>query len=136
VRILGIDHVQLSIPEGGEDAARDFYEGILGLTEVPKPRELAARGGRWFAAGGTVHLGSSDFRPAAPIALSSRTSTLRTTGAAGARSSRTTPTCGRALLHGRPRQPDRAVGAKDEGSRRDWGGDLGLLPTRGEPPRP
>ena len=66
MRILGIDHVQLSIPEGGEDAARGFYEGILGLTEVPKPRELADRGGRWFAAGGThVHLGvEADFRPA------------------------------------------------------------------------
>ena len=66
VRILAIDHVQLAMPEGGEDAARAFYAGVLGLAEVPKPAELAGRGGAWFAAGRVqVHLGvEADFRPA------------------------------------------------------------------------
>ena len=35
-----------------------FYEGLLGIPNVPKPRHLAARGGRWFERGDLkVHLG-------------------------------------------------------------------------------
>jgi catechol 2,3-dioxygenase-like lactoylglutathione lyase family enzyme len=44
-RIVAIDHVQLAMPAGGEAAARAFYEGVLGLDEVPKPAALAGRGG-------------------------------------------------------------------------------------------
>ena len=43
--VVGIDHVQLAMPEGGEETARAFYRDALGLTEVPKPADLAARGG-------------------------------------------------------------------------------------------
>jgi catechol 2,3-dioxygenase-like lactoylglutathione lyase family enzyme len=62
----GIDHVQLAMPAGGEDAARAFYAGVLGIPEVPKPPALAARGGCWFELGPTrVHVGvEADFRPA------------------------------------------------------------------------
>jgi catechol 2,3-dioxygenase-like lactoylglutathione lyase family enzyme len=62
----GIDHVQLAIPEGGEDLARSFYVGVLGLTEVPKPPALAGRGGAWFEAGTTrIHVGvETSFAPA------------------------------------------------------------------------
>lgn len=61
-----IDHVQLAMPAGEEDAARAFYAGVLGIPEVPKPPHLAARGGCWFEAGALkVHLGvDADFRPA------------------------------------------------------------------------
>jgi catechol 2,3-dioxygenase-like lactoylglutathione lyase family enzyme len=61
-----IDHVQLAMPAGGEDRARSFYGTLLGMAEVPKPDELARRGGCWFACGPVqVHLGvESDFRPA------------------------------------------------------------------------
>ena len=64
--LIGIDHVQLAIPEGGEDAARAFYGTLLGLREVPKPAALAARGGCWFAGPGiAIHLGiETPFRPA------------------------------------------------------------------------
>jgi catechol 2,3-dioxygenase-like lactoylglutathione lyase family enzyme len=64
--IVGLDHVQLAIPPGGEDAADAFYVGLLGFERVPKPEPLAARGGRWFVQGTTaVHLGvEEDFRPA------------------------------------------------------------------------
>ena len=64
--IIGIEHVQLAMPPGGEDAARAFYTGLLGLPERTKPPELAARGGCWFEAPGVkVHLGvEADFRPA------------------------------------------------------------------------
>jgi len=62
---LGIDHVQLAIPAGGEDAARAFFTA-LGIPEVPKPPALAARGGCWFEAGAVrVHVGiDDDFHPA------------------------------------------------------------------------
>jgi len=46
--LSGIDHVQLAIPPGKEDDARAFYGAILGLTEKPKPPDLAVRGGAWF----------------------------------------------------------------------------------------
>jgi catechol 2,3-dioxygenase-like lactoylglutathione lyase family enzyme len=69
--IVRIDHVQLAMPAGGESDARAFYEGLLGIPEVPKPPHLAARGGCWFEAGPEgartvrVHLGvEADFRPA------------------------------------------------------------------------
>ena len=63
---VGIDHVQLAMPVGGEPDAREFYVGVLGLVEVPKPPVMAARGGCWFEASGVrVHLGvETDFRPA------------------------------------------------------------------------
>jgi catechol 2,3-dioxygenase-like lactoylglutathione lyase family enzyme len=48
IDIVGIDHVQLSMPPGQEDEARRFYGQVLGLKEVAKPRELAGRGGCWF----------------------------------------------------------------------------------------
>ncbi len=53
-----IDHVQLAIPAGGEDQARQFFVGLLGLEEVPKPAVLAGRGGCWFERGAViVHCG-------------------------------------------------------------------------------
>ncbi|WP_425553651.1 VOC family protein [Isoptericola hypogeus] len=62
----------MACPAGGEDEARAFYGAGLGLTEVPKPPELAGRGGCWFrgyGAGGEVaaeiHVGVEDpFAPA------------------------------------------------------------------------
>lgn len=64
--VIGIDHVQLAMPEGGEGEARRFYSGLLGIPEVPKPSNLAARGGCWFERPGLkVHLGvEKDFSPA------------------------------------------------------------------------
>jgi catechol 2,3-dioxygenase-like lactoylglutathione lyase family enzyme len=61
-----IDHVQLAMPAGGEDRARAFYGGLLGMAELPKPAELAKRGGCWFASGIVqIHLGvEGDFRSA------------------------------------------------------------------------
>jgi catechol 2,3-dioxygenase-like lactoylglutathione lyase family enzyme len=61
-----IDHVQLAMPFGGEDRARSFYAGLLGMKEVAKPPELAKRGGCWFECGpAQIHLGvEEDFRPA------------------------------------------------------------------------
>ena len=76
--ILSIDHIQLAMPAapaGGEEKARAFFINILGFHEIPKPAELAKRGGAWFQnvptavelPSGTVqlHIGvEADFRPA------------------------------------------------------------------------
>ena len=61
-----LDHVQLAMPAGREADAVAFYEGVLGIPQVPKPPNLAARGGCWFERGDLkVHLGvDPDFRPA------------------------------------------------------------------------
>lgn len=48
MQILGIDHIQIAMPVGGEAEARNFYGNLLGLTEIAKPEPLAARGGCWF----------------------------------------------------------------------------------------
>jgi catechol 2,3-dioxygenase-like lactoylglutathione lyase family enzyme len=64
--ITGLDHVQVAMPRGAEEAARAFYAGLLGMTEVPKPPVLAVRGGCWFTSGtAVVHLGVEEpFSPA------------------------------------------------------------------------
>ncbi|UIX33476.1 glyoxalase [Streptomyces sp. GQFP] len=64
--IAAVDHVQLAAPPGTEDALRAYYADTLGMTEIPKPPTLAARGGCWFQAGPVqLHLGiEKDFRPA------------------------------------------------------------------------
>lgn len=64
--LAAVDHVQLAAPIGSEDLLRAYYVGVLGMTEIPKPPVLAARGGCWFASGPVqLHLGvEADFRPA------------------------------------------------------------------------
>jgi catechol 2,3-dioxygenase-like lactoylglutathione lyase family enzyme len=66
MQVQRLDHVQLAMPPGGEDRAREFYQGVLGIPEVPKPADMARRGGCWFERGELkVHLGvEAGFRPA------------------------------------------------------------------------
>ena len=63
--LLAYDHVQVAIPEGGEDRARAFFVDLIGMREVAKPDTLSPQG-CWFEAGAvSLHLGvDSDFRPA------------------------------------------------------------------------
>ena len=69
---MRLHHVQVAMPAGEEEAARAFYRDALGLVEVPKPGELAARGGCWFrvvvgdVVTAEIHLGVE--RPFAPAA--------------------------------------------------------------------
>ncbi|MBV9242944.1 MAG: VOC family protein [Acidobacteria bacterium] len=59
--LTAIHHVQISIPIGAEDEAREFYCGVLGLREIPKPDSLAGRGGFWVELGDRqVHFGAED----------------------------------------------------------------------------
>lgn len=66
MRILSIDHVQIAMPAGQEEKAIAFYVGLLGFTEIPKPSQLAQRGGAWFQSQDVqLHLGvEADFKPA------------------------------------------------------------------------
>ncbi len=59
--VVGLDHVQLAIPAGGEDRARWFFGGLLGMTEVPKPANLSSSG-CWFTGGSmALHIGPRRF---------------------------------------------------------------------------
>ena len=66
MRVVALDHIQLAMPAGREAEARAFYGRLLGIAEVPKPAELAKRGGVWFEQGALkIHLGvDPEFRPA------------------------------------------------------------------------
>lgn len=59
---VGYDHVQVCCPTGGENEARAFYGDVLGLAQVPRPAELAGRGGCWFRVGSGqgLHVGVLD----------------------------------------------------------------------------
>ncbi|MGJ8582692.1 MAG: VOC family protein [Marinosulfonomonas sp.] len=64
---MRLDHIQLAIPEGSEDKCRLFWQGLLGFSEIEKPKALQARGGIWFRCDTVeIHLGvEKEFRPAA-----------------------------------------------------------------------
>lgn len=59
--IIGLHHAQITIPKGAEKEGRNFYCGILGLTEKEKPESLKNRGGFWLEIGTSeVHVGTED----------------------------------------------------------------------------
>jgi catechol 2,3-dioxygenase-like lactoylglutathione lyase family enzyme len=65
---MKLSHINVSMPKGGEDQARAFYAGLLGLREVPKPESIRSRGGVWFDAGGLdIHLSVEENRLGADV---------------------------------------------------------------------
>ena len=68
VRVAGLDHVLLAMPQGDDavERARHFWVDIVGLREVERPPELADRAGGWFIGDAIhIHCGAEvDFRPA------------------------------------------------------------------------
>src|SRR5699024_6346869 len=54
-KIKDIDHIQLAAPIGGEEKAREFYKGILGIEEVDKKETLKQNGGVWLKAENVHH---------------------------------------------------------------------------------
>jgi catechol 2,3-dioxygenase-like lactoylglutathione lyase family enzyme len=66
IPFTAIDHVQLAMPAGAEETARQFYVDVLHMIELPKPPALAKRGGCWFQSGTVqLHLGvENNFQPA------------------------------------------------------------------------
>jgi hypothetical protein len=79
VSVLALDHVQLAMPEGGEEKARQFYRDLLGIPEAAKPTNLALRGGCWFEQGRSNSISASrgiSARPARRIRPFSSTISL------------------------------------------------------------
>ncbi len=62
---MKLDHLQLAMPPGEEDRARNFFIGVLEMTEEAKPYPLSKRGGCWFRRDAVIlHLGiEADFQP-------------------------------------------------------------------------
>jgi catechol 2,3-dioxygenase-like lactoylglutathione lyase family enzyme len=61
MHITGVHHVQITVPTRSEEAARGFYCGVLGLSEISKPVTLQGRGGFWLQVGDRqVHVGTED----------------------------------------------------------------------------
>jgi catechol 2,3-dioxygenase-like lactoylglutathione lyase family enzyme len=59
--IVGIDHVQITVPAAAVADARAFYCGLLGLREIQKPEALRGRGGFWLQVGDSqVHVGTEE----------------------------------------------------------------------------
>jgi catechol 2,3-dioxygenase-like lactoylglutathione lyase family enzyme len=59
--IIGIDHVQITVPANAVAEARAFYCELLGLREVKKPAALQGRGGFWLQVGDRhVHVGTEE----------------------------------------------------------------------------
>ena len=58
MQITAIDHVQMAVPRALEAECLAFYREVLGLSEIPKPEALRARGGAWFQVGAVqFHIG-------------------------------------------------------------------------------
>ncbi len=59
--IIGFHHVQITVPKGKEEEARNFYCGILQLEETSKPESLIGRGGFWVLVGDRqLHIGTEN----------------------------------------------------------------------------
>lgn len=62
IQFKKLNHVQICIPFGEEERAREFYAEVLGLEEIEKPDVLKRRdGGLWFqAADIQLHISAED----------------------------------------------------------------------------
>ncbi|HEY4346642.1 MAG TPA: VOC family protein [Gaiellaceae bacterium] len=54
--MMRLQHVSIAIPVGGEEQARAFYGGLLGLSEVQVLPKLDPARFVWFGLGGDVEL--------------------------------------------------------------------------------
>ncbi|MDP9354482.1 MAG: VOC family protein [Chloroflexota bacterium] len=50
--VLRLHHASVPMPVDGHDTAREFYGGVLGMTEVEPPSTLPAGSVVWFRVGG------------------------------------------------------------------------------------
>lgn len=59
--IIGVHHVQITIPSGQEATGRKFYCELLGLKEIPKSPSLRKKGGFWLELGKVqIHVSIQD----------------------------------------------------------------------------
>ncbi len=58
MRVVGVHHAQITVPKVKEAEAREFYCGVMGLSEIEKPASLEGRGGLWLEVGDRqLHIG-------------------------------------------------------------------------------
>jgi catechol 2,3-dioxygenase-like lactoylglutathione lyase family enzyme len=61
IGIIGVSHVNVTVPAALESAAKHFYEGVLGLVQVPKPEGTRQNMGAWYQLGDLqLHLSLED----------------------------------------------------------------------------
>jgi catechol 2,3-dioxygenase-like lactoylglutathione lyase family enzyme len=59
--IIGVNHVNVTVPAALEQAAKDFYSTVLGLREIPKPEGSRQNVGAWYELGPIqLHLSPED----------------------------------------------------------------------------
>ena len=57
IEIVEINHVNITVPNTAEEAAKHFYGAVLGLQEISKPEEARGRGGACYQLGNVqLHL--------------------------------------------------------------------------------
>jgi catechol 2,3-dioxygenase-like lactoylglutathione lyase family enzyme len=61
IGIIGVSHVNVTVPAALETSAKHFYEGVLGLARIPKPEGTRQSMGAWYQLGGMqLHLSVED----------------------------------------------------------------------------
>jgi catechol 2,3-dioxygenase-like lactoylglutathione lyase family enzyme len=59
--IIGVNHVNVTVPAALEQAAKDFYASVLGLPQIPKPAGSRQNVGAWYDLGALqLHLSVED----------------------------------------------------------------------------
>lgn len=59
--LVSVNHIQVTIPKGEEQPAREFYCQGLGLQEIEKPDALKSGSGFWLVLGDIqIHIGTED----------------------------------------------------------------------------
>jgi catechol 2,3-dioxygenase-like lactoylglutathione lyase family enzyme len=61
IGITELNHVNVTVPSGAEEAAKHFYNSVLGLRQIPKPEGSRVSVGAWYQlAGVQLHLSVED----------------------------------------------------------------------------
>jgi catechol-2,3-dioxygenase len=61
IKFNRLNHIQICIPHGQENKAREFYCDLLSLEEIDKPELLKANGGFWLKVADIhIHIGTED----------------------------------------------------------------------------
>lgn len=56
IGIIGLNHVNVTVPAALEDAAKYFYRVVLGLPQIPKPEGTRQNIGAWYDLGKGLQL--------------------------------------------------------------------------------
>jgi catechol 2,3-dioxygenase-like lactoylglutathione lyase family enzyme len=60
-QLVGINHVNVTVPAALELASKQFYGDVLGLRQIPKPEGPRKNVGAWYEVGGLqLHLSIED----------------------------------------------------------------------------